>query len=461
VSSQPDATVWDWRGEMAGSQPVPLSGRVLSGRYELRRRLGRGGMADVYRAVDLSLGRAVAVKVFHVGYGPEIGERGFHSEVWTLAGLQHRNLVTLYDAGVDGEDSYLVLQLVRGTTLADRLRQGPLPPDDVARIGCALAEALACVHAHGILHRDVKPSNVLLAADGGVYLTDFGVSCLLGATGVTATGTVMGTPAYLAPEQVAGRSVEAPADVYALGLVLLECLTGQREYQGSPVEAALARLSRPPHVPRRLAAGWCRLLEDMTTGDPAQRPTASTVAGRLRRLATRQAPAYELERSASPPAAPVWSVDGQAEGRADARSPRRRWRHRPGAAAAAAAIVVCLGVLGIAGLVSAGRSTVGVRPTSPSAADRMITPTSPSPAAATPNSAVRPHSAGPTTAAPSAERAIGSRAAGPTTDIRSVGRNTAEHVADEGRDKAKRHDNGPPSKQKGHSGESGNGKTRK
>jgi serine/threonine protein kinase len=177
------------------------------------------------------------------------------------------------------------MELVEGETLADLIRRGALPSDRVADIGARLADALGYVHAQGLVHRDVKPANVLLGVDGRVRLTDFGIARLVDAAKVTATGLTVGTASYLSPEQVTGDPVGPPADIYALGLVLLECLTGKREYPGGAVEVALARLSRPPQVPATLPAGWAGLLGAMTDRNPARRPTAQVVGTDLHQIA--------------------------------------------------------------------------------------------------------------------------------------------------------------------------------
>jgi hypothetical protein len=270
----------------APSPSYPLLDTVLAGRYRLEAGLGCGAVGDVYRAVDIALGRTVAVKVIRAAAGLPLAEqRRFEQEGRTLAGLHHAHLVALYDAGVDDQRAYLVLQYVDGVTLGDRLRDGPLPAAEVARIGAALAAALSHVHAHKIMHRDVKPSNVLLARDGGVFLTDFGIARMVDAPAITSTGMLVGTAAYLAPEQVAGQRVLPASDVYALGLVLLECLTGQRVYQGSVAEVAMARLANPPQVPGDLGPEWRALLTAMTAQDPDNRPNARVVAGQFGRLA--------------------------------------------------------------------------------------------------------------------------------------------------------------------------------
>jgi serine/threonine protein kinase len=161
-----------------------------------------------------------------------------------------------------------------------------MPSERVAEIGAWLADALAYVHGEALIHRDVKPANVLLGQDGRVRLTDFGIARLVDAAKVTATGLTVGTASYLSPEQVTAEPVGTAADVYSLGLVLLECLTGKREYPGSAVEVALARLSRPPHVPSDLPAGWPGLLTAMTDRDPARRPTCAQVAADLHAIAS-------------------------------------------------------------------------------------------------------------------------------------------------------------------------------
>jgi eukaryotic-like serine/threonine-protein kinase len=311
----------------AGGEPAPaaclsLRGTVLADRYRLTEPLGCGGVADVYRGVDESLGRAVAVKVFRPEAGPELGEqRRFEQEGRTLAALQHPNLVTLYDAGVEYDRAYLVLQLVDGDTLGERLRHGPLVPAEAARIGAALADALGCAHTHKVVHRDVKPSNVLLDGHGGVYLTDFGIARMIDAPAITATGLLVGTAAYLAPEQVTGQGAEPASDVYALGLVLLECLTGRRVYQGGVAEVALARLTNPPQVPENLGARWHALLTAMTAREPADRPGTDTVTAQLRWLAEHPDgdPAGDageaLPRLAAPAAAAAAGAAGGASGR--------------------------------------------------------------------------------------------------------------------------------------------------
>jgi hypothetical protein len=173
------------------------------------------------------------------------------------------------------------MDFIEGESLAARLRRGPVPPTVVAELGTTLAAALAHVHERGIVHRDIKPGNVLLDEDGRPWLADFGIARIVDATRVTATGVVVGTAAYMAPEQVRGEAVGPAADVYALGLVLLEAVTGRREYDGGALESALARLNRSPRVPSDVPDPLAATIRRMTLGEPAERPSAEQVAAAL------------------------------------------------------------------------------------------------------------------------------------------------------------------------------------
>jgi hypothetical protein len=252
---------------------------VVGGRYELGALLGTGASAVVRRASDRVTGRSFAVKLFHAGASAH-DRRRQQREMRALATLHHPGLVALHDGGVEDGRPFIVTDLVEGPTLAERLEAGPLDPDEVRRLGARLADALAHVHRGGIVHRDLKPANVLLGADGP-RLADFGIARALDGTAVTGTGYVVGTAAYLAPEQVRGEWVGPEADVYALGLVLLEALTARREYPGALVESATARLHRPPGLPAGLPAGLHTALQAMTALEPAARPAAAQVAALL------------------------------------------------------------------------------------------------------------------------------------------------------------------------------------
>lgn len=276
---------------------------LLDDRYRVTDRLGGGGASDVYRAQDLRLGRPVAVKQFRDRAGAH-SDRRCGDEARLLATLNHPGLVDVYDAGWHDDREFLVLRLVEGQTLGRRIAAGPLAPPDVVRIGTVLAGALQHVHAHGIVHRDVKPSNILCADDGAVFLTDFGISHPAGAEGSDRSGVVVGTAPYLAPEQVQGGPIGPPCDVYALGLVLLECLTGKREYPGGQLEAALARLHREPVVPANAPAPLGRLIRSMTALDPAARPSAQECQAALAAVDLAADPAPVLGGSGSAEAEP-------------------------------------------------------------------------------------------------------------------------------------------------------------
>ncbi len=286
---EPDAT-----RRMEG--PDGPDAQLLGDRYRLAGWLGAGGMADVHRATDLRLNRLVAVKIFRPGTDSD-GERRFHEEARLLANLSHPGLVAVHDYGVEQHRAYLVTELVDGWSLREVLEQQRLPAEEVARIGTDLADVLAYVHEQGVVHRDVKPSNVLLGRDGRVRLADFGISRLVGASGLTAEDTTLGTASYMAPEQVHGDRVGPPADVYALGLVLLEAVTGYVEYPGGDWEAAAERLSRAPLVPDDLPARLRRALRVMTEADPARRPTAAQAAAMLGRVTAGEAVVEPPERS--------------------------------------------------------------------------------------------------------------------------------------------------------------------
>lgn len=258
---------------------------VLAGRYELGQVLGAGGMAQVFAAEDTVLGRTVAVKIFRLDVaGAELAR--VEREMQTLARLNHPGLVAVYDAGGLAEKGgaatpYLVMELVEGPTLAQCCVDGGLAADEVARMGAELADTLAYVHAEGVVHRDVKPANILLAGGTRTKLADFGVALLADAARHTQVGLTIGTAPYLSPEQVLGAPIGPASDIYSLGLVLLEALTGRREYPGSTAETALARLHRPPAVPAEVPERLRTALTAMLAQEPQDRPSAAEAAALL------------------------------------------------------------------------------------------------------------------------------------------------------------------------------------
>ncbi|MGO4690555.1 protein kinase domain-containing protein [Glaciibacter sp. 2TAF33] len=268
------------------------AGRLLGGRYALETPVGYGGMSTVYRARDELLGRPVAVKFFHPG-ATDVARQ--ESELAVLAALDHHSLVQLFDAGVDMDGRgrrtrYLVMAFVNGPTLRQRLRHGPLAARHIGEIGYDMAEALEYIHSHNVVHRDIKPSNIMLVDYGNdvqrarAKLTDFGIALADDVERMTAQGMTTGTAAYLSPEQASGQDVGPASDVYALGLVLLECFTRDIEFPGSLVESALARLSRDPVIPGWLPEHWRRLLTAMTARNPADRPVKGELVATLRQV---------------------------------------------------------------------------------------------------------------------------------------------------------------------------------
>ena len=268
-------------------------GHSLAHRYTVTKRIGAGGMSTVYEALDTQLGRRVAIKVFTAGEARDDGRR--RSEVDVLARLNHPNLVTMYDAhlmsGGSAEPSFVVMELVDGPDLRSTLDHGPLRGSIAAQLTTDIAEALAAMHAQGIVHRDLKPANILLAPTGlpspryRAKLTDFGIAHLVGTDRMTTAGTIIGTASYLSPEQAEGAAPGSASDVYALGLVILESLTGRREYPGTVVESMSARASRDPIVSDELPTRWASLITHMTARSADARPSALEVAERSRVIA--------------------------------------------------------------------------------------------------------------------------------------------------------------------------------
>jgi len=266
--------------------------RDIRNRYQLQELIAAGGMAEVYRAHDDFLGRDVAVKVFRASATAEADFRRQEDEVNVLARLNHPNLVTLLDAAVDRSDAenpqiYYVMELVPGTDLKRRLDDGPLVPRQVAQLGYYAASGLEYVHSRGIVHRDVKPANILLTFNDDkqrvtAKLGDFGIASVGHAAAIADDEIVTGTVAYLSPEQAKGETVGFASDVYSLGLVLLQCFTGVLAFPGPPQASAMARLIDDPEVPDSVPEEWRPLLRAMTSRHPADRPDIHDVALALR-----------------------------------------------------------------------------------------------------------------------------------------------------------------------------------
>jgi serine/threonine-protein kinase len=269
----------------------PQPGDVIADRFELEELVGTGGMSTVFRARDLQLDRLVAIKILHERYvdDPEYLER-FRREARAVARLSHPNIVTVIDRGDDGGRQYIVFEHVEGENLKELVtRTGRLPPRRALELVIPVADGLAFAHEHGLVHRDVKPQNVLLSSEGEIKVTDFGIARSLDVEhGVTQTGTVLGTSEYLAPEQASGEPVSPATDEYSLGVVLWELLTGEVPFTGENfVAVALRHVNEPPpslrerqpDLPPRLAAAVDRTLAK----DPARRfPSMAALATELR-----------------------------------------------------------------------------------------------------------------------------------------------------------------------------------
>lgn len=259
-----------------------VPGDVVDGRFELLERLGSGGMGTVWRARDAVLHREVALKAVRVMHDPatsDIVRERVMREARALARLSHPQVVTVHQIIDADPQPWIVMELVPGVSLDKRLEAGPLTPVEAARIGGQVLDALRAAHAAGVQHRDVKPANILLREDGSAVLTDFGIAALQGATALTMTGELIGSPEYIAPERIRGPSDDPAADLWSLGIVLYVCVEGvsplRRETSLTTLAAVLESEVPPPSRSGALAP----VLEALLDRDPAARPEA----GRLRR----------------------------------------------------------------------------------------------------------------------------------------------------------------------------------
>jgi tRNA A-37 threonylcarbamoyl transferase component Bud32 len=227
--------------------------QIFGDRYEVQGRIGVGGMAEVWRGHDRTLNRTVAIKTLLPQFARDASfvDR-FRREAQAAARLNHHGIVSVYDSGTDGETPYIVMQFIEGRTLADYLASGKtIPPMKAAQVAKEIAEALAAAHAEGVIHRDIKPANVMVTRDGKVLVMDFGIARLIsGPETAPQTSAVLGTASYLSPEQAQGQSVDARTDIYALGVVLYEMLTGRPPFTGdSPMAIAYKQVNATPEAP--------------------------------------------------------------------------------------------------------------------------------------------------------------------------------------------------------------------
>jgi len=263
---------------------------MLGDRYRLQRELATGGMGTVWEAADVVLGRRVAVKILSrpLASDERFVER-FRREARAAAGLSHPNVAHIFDYGEDGDTRFIVMELLSGETLADRLlRQGRLDPSEAAAIAAQVADALDEAHRAGIVHRDVKPANIMLTPDGGVKVMDFGIAAAGRSSSLTATGAMIGTATYMSPEHATGGRVTPASDVYSLAVVLYEMLTGARPFErDTPIATAMAHVNVDPPPIRDLApwvpASLATAVEQGMAKDPAARPrSAAAFAAMLR-----------------------------------------------------------------------------------------------------------------------------------------------------------------------------------
>ncbi|WP_343973169.1 serine/threonine-protein kinase, partial [Kribbella koreensis] len=267
-------------------------GRLLAGRYRLLGLLGRGGMGVVWHARDEVLGREVAVK--EILLPPELPDeqrailrRRTLREARSAARLSDPNVVAVYDVVEEEGRPWIVMEYVKSRTLADAVRSdGPLPYREVARIGLQVLGALEAAHPAGVLHRDVKPSNVLLADDGRVVLTDFGIATLEGETALTQSGTLVGSPAYIAPERVQARGAGPESDLWSLGATLYTAVEGRPPHdRDTPLTTLTAAVTEPPDPPKLAGPLW-PALEGLLRKDPADRIDAPAARRLLLQAAT-------------------------------------------------------------------------------------------------------------------------------------------------------------------------------
>ncbi|MCW2946574.1 MAG: serine/threonine protein kinase [Actinoallomurus sp.] len=265
---------------------------VLGDRYRLIERIAAGGQGEVWRAEDTALGRPVAVKVLRGEYADSAEFRDrFRREARHAAGLSHPGVAQVfdYDEGQGGAPPYLVMEYIDGESLSATIaRQGPVGADRALEVIVAVASALAVAHAAGVVHRDVKPGNLLIGQDGSIKITDFGIARAVDAIPLTRTGMLLGTPLYLAPEQASGLPATAASDLYALGVIAFELLTGRPPYEGPAAAVLLAHRDSPfPELPPSVPSGLRDLVLALTAKDPAMRPAdAAAVVDRATRLRT-------------------------------------------------------------------------------------------------------------------------------------------------------------------------------
>lgn len=373
----------------------PNEGTILGDRYALTDRIAAGGMGEVWSATDTVLGRTAAVKILNPALSQQSGflER-FRAEARTCAALHHPNITTVFDYGEDDGSAYLVMELVAGQPLSQIISEhAPLSAQVTASILIQAATALEAAHQGGVVHRDVKPANILMTPDGTAKLTDFGIARLVNTAPLTQTGEVLGTAQYLAPEQVRGQSATAASDIYALGVVGYEMLTGRRPFEADTMVAtALAHLNQPtPQLPHAVPVGIRTVISAALAKDPADRPeTAACMADALSKpdatfasgvpsAGTLALPAMGLAASALPPPtapAQTQTMPAQAMAAEPAGTRDRRSRVRPAwllAAAGAVAAFIAFAAFAAPGSSNSTPTPVATPTSSPSSNNNSAT----------------------------------------------------------------------------------------
>ncbi|HEU5390353.1 MAG TPA: serine/threonine-protein kinase [Streptosporangiaceae bacterium] len=283
-------------------------GAVLGGRYVLDEQIGIGGYGEVWRATDTVLSRPVALKLLHQRHAEQAETVArFRSEAQHAAALSHENIAQVFDYGeaAEGQPPYLVMELVAGASLEAVLQDGPLDVTRTMDLVAQTAAGLQAAHAAGMIHRDVKPGNLLLNHTGTIKITDFGLAHTVGSVSVTVSGELVGTPGYLAPERAMGETAGPASDLYSLGIVAYECLTGARPFTGTQLEVALAHRDRPlPPLPASVAADVTAFVMHLTSKDPGSRPRDAaevTVWAALLRDGNGAAPITARQSAVAPP----------------------------------------------------------------------------------------------------------------------------------------------------------------